>query len=67
MIRNPITGNVSPQFHMMYDDFFETMHSDEGMLSSAKVWEQSYTFNHSQVDRDIEPPVLAAEWLTPGE
>ena len=64
MIRNLNTGCVSPQFHVMYNDFFETVHSDEKSLLSAKVWEQLYTFNCSQVDWDIEPPDLAVEWLT---
>ena len=67
MIRNLNTGYVSPQFHMMYNDFFETVHSDEGSPPSVEVWEQLYIFNHSQVDWDIEPPDLAVEWLMPGE
>jgi len=67
MIRNLNRGYVSPQFHVMYNNFFETMHSDKGSLPSAKVWEQLYIFNHSQVDWDIEPPDLAVEWLMPGE
>jgi len=46
MIRNLNTGYVSPQFHMIHDDFFETMHSDEGSLPSAKVWKHLYTFNY---------------------
>jgi len=67
MIRNLNTGYVSPQFHVMYDDFFEMVHSDEGSPPSAEVWERLYIFNRSQVDWDIEPPDLAVEWLTPGE
>jgi len=67
MIRNLNTGYVSPQFHVMHNDFFETMHSDKGSPPSAKVWEQLYTFNCSQVDWDIDPPDLAVEWLSLGE
>jgi len=67
MIRNLNTGYVSPQFHVMYENFFEMVHSDEGSPPSAKVWEQLYIFNCSQVDWDIEPPDLAVEWLMPGE
>jgi len=68
MIRNCNTGNVlSPQFHVMYNHFFKTVHSDEGSLSSAKVWEWLYTFHCSQVDWDIETPDLVVERLPAGE
>jgi len=67
MIRNLNTHYVSPQFHVMYDDFFETVHSTEGSPPSPEIWERLYTFNRSQVDWDIEPPDLAVEWLSPGE
>ncbi len=67
MIRNINTQYVSPQFHVMYDNFFEMVHSDEGNLLSAKIWEALYTFEHYKVDWDQEPPDLAEEWLLPGE
>jgi len=47
MIRNLNTSYVSPQFHVMYNDFFETVHNDEGSPPSAKVWERLYTFPSS--------------------
>jgi len=37
MIRNLNTAYVSPQFHVMYNDFFETMHSDEESSPSAVI------------------------------
>ena len=67
MIRNLSTHYVSPQFHVMYDDQFETVHSHEGNPPPQEVWERLYTFNRFQVDWDIEPPDLAVEWLSPGE
>jgi len=39
MIRNLKTGYVSLPFYVMYNDFFEAVHSDKGSLPSAKVWE----------------------------
>jgi hypothetical protein len=29
LVRNLQTGSITPQFHMVYDAFFETVHSDE--------------------------------------
>jgi len=50
MIRNINTQYVSPQFHVMYDNFFETVHSDEGNPWLAKIWEALYTFECYKVD-----------------
>jgi len=61
MIRNLNTHHVPPQFHVMYDDFFETVHSSERNPHPKDLCERLYTFNRSQVDWDHEPPDLPVE------
>ena len=58
------TQNVSLQFHVMYDDFFESKTSNESNPPSVKIWERLY--EQSQVDWNSELPDLAEEWLSPG-
>jgi len=41
MIRNLNTHHVSPQSHVMYDDFFETVHCSEGNPPPKQLWENS--------------------------
>ena len=37
LIRNLKTGNISPQFHVVYDDCYETVVSDQTV--EPEVWE----------------------------
>ncbi len=67
MIRNLNTYHVSPQFHVMHGDCFETVHSNEESPPAPEVWERSYTFNMPQVYWDVKPPKLAVAWLSQGE
>jgi len=53
MIRNLYTHHVSPQFHVICDDFFKTVHSSEAHPPPPETWEWLYTFNRTQVDCDI--------------
>jgi hypothetical protein len=36
LVRNLQTGTITPQYHMVYDDFFETIKCDE--YRAPKVW-----------------------------
>ena len=67
LVRNLQTGAITPQFHMVFDDFFETVHSDENEAPSE--WPNLIEFSRFQSDYDSEDyvPELADEWLNPGE
>ena len=47
LIRNLRTNNISPQFHVVYDTHFETVHSDQ--KEEPKVWEE-LLFNSRYAD-----------------
>ena len=46
------TGHISPQFHMVYDNSFETVHSGEE--EEPKEWEELVTVNCFKSDYDSE-------------
>ncbi len=60
------TDNLSPQFHVVYDNFFETVHSGDDDKEPAG-WENLVTFSRDQVFLDDDDPVavpeLADEWV----
>ena len=66
LIRNLQTGSITPQFHAVYDNFFETVHSDGA--DPPDNWEDLLVFNRfrSAID-DEDAPELSDEWLTPEE
>jgi hypothetical protein len=55
LIRNLITDYVSPQFHVVYDDWFETVTADADR--TPPEWEE--LVNHSRflnvLDNDVDP------------
>ena len=61
------TGNLSPQFHVVYDDSFEMVYSGEE--EPPLVWHELLTFNRYQFEFDPldTPPPLQDEWLNPQE
>ena len=63
LVRNLQTGRISPQFHVIYDDDFETGRSDE--YTQPLVWEELLTFNTFKSDYGAEDnvQVLHDEWL----
>ena len=77
-IRNLLTGHVSPQFHVVHDDWFTTVpnandadgHDDLDLIDIEAIIQAKYSRDHFEVeDRDenglpIPPPVLDDEWLT---
>ena len=65
LVRNLTTGYISPQFHLVFDDWFETVHSD---IKPPPQWDHLCTFQRFETYFDTDaPPPLADEWLTPTE
>ena len=64
LVRNLRTGNISPQFHVVHDSWFETVTASEGEQPS--VWEELVTFQtfRSEYDDDAYVPRLTDEWLS---
>ena len=66
-MQNLRTGNISLEFHVVYDDFFETVHA---MPEQEPVqWKELISFQSYRSDLDDETyvPQLADEWLSPDE
>jgi hypothetical protein len=65
LIRNLRTNHISPQFHVVYDKLFETVH--DSALETPASWPDLFTFNGFKSDYDNENflPTLPDEWLTP--
>ena len=61
LVRNLRTGNLSPQFHLVYDDYFETVHSDEANM--PEVWPELVECQQfrSEVEED-KVPKLDKQW-----
>ena len=67
LVQNLTTGYLSPQFHVVFDDKFETVYADED--EEPPEWEHLCIFEsfHTAFDEGTTPPSLADEWLTPEE
>jgi Reverse transcriptase (RNA-dependent DNA polymerase) len=67
LVRNLTTGYISPQYHLVYDDWFETVHSPHDV--EPIQWNDMCIFNRFEVDLEdhVPAPLLADEWLTPEE
>jgi hypothetical protein len=67
LVRNLQTGSITPQYHLVFDDFFETVFSDGEQ--EPTVWQDLVVFNSfaNNFDDDEYQPELAAEWLNPKE
>ena len=65
LVRNLRTERVSPQFHLVYDDYFETVHSDETSVPTS--WPELLTWNtfRSSFDDGATVPALTEDWLSP--
>jgi len=68
LILNLQTGNMSPQYHVVHNNFFETVYADGE--EPPGEWAELVTLNSHNValddDGDYEPQ-LNDEWLTPEE
>jgi hypothetical protein len=67
LVRNLKTGYLSPQFHVVFGDCFETVHSGQDM--DPNKWEDMCVFQQWETvfDEGTVPPKLKDEWLTPEE
>ena len=67
LVRNLKTGYLSPQYHVVFDDWFETCYSSDDQPPSN--WEDMCIFNRYETvfDQGITPPQLGDEWLSPAE
>jgi hypothetical protein len=67
LVRNLQTGSITPQFHLVFDDFFETVFSKGEQ--EPDVWPELVTFQSfaNDFDDDAYRPDLADEWLNPTE
>ena len=69
-ILNLKTKHVSPQFHIIYDDWFTTMYSMGDLPLDIKQWEQLFMSHHEQIQLSPTEATnikLADEWLDPDE
>ena len=67
LVQNLSIGNIMPQHHVVYDDFFETVSASE--TKTLEVWEDLIVFSCFKNDTDNPhyEPELADEWLNPQE
>jgi hypothetical protein len=69
LILNLRTKNISPQFHCVYDDYFETVFASPE--DEPKVWKELLIFQTynsvSDVDDEDYVPELSDEWLSDEE
>jgi hypothetical protein len=63
LIRNLTTGYVSPQFHVVFDDWFETVTAPADR--TPPEWEELVAFSRFQnvLDDAVDPPALDDDWL----
>ena len=69
LVRNITTGSIGPQFHVVYDKWFETIAVDEKQEEPPE-WDVIIT--HSRFEADLDPEdkerlQLDDEWLTKEE
>ena len=64
LIRNLRTGNISPQFHVVYDDYFETVLSTPEQ--EPENWEEIVIFQsfRSSLEEDDEFSIMS--WTLSG-
>ena len=69
LVRNLMTGYLSPQFHVVFDPWFETVH-DNGTEPPA-AWDVMMQGHHHEVEVEVGEdglePTLQDDWLTKEE
>ena len=65
LVRKLHTGNTIPNFNLVFDDYFETVHTGEDQ--EPPVWSELITFQYLRSEYDDEYYVtnLSYEWLEP--
>lgn len=67
LVRNLHTGYISPQYHLVFDDWFETVSSVDLDHLVPPSWDHLCIFNRFEIVFDDElygAPLLSDEWLT---
>ena len=67
VVRNLNTGYLSPQYHVVFDDWFETTYADDDTPPSVWAEMQIYQRYKVEFDHDEIVPTLKDEWLTSEE
>ena len=68
LILNQSTGSISPQFHVVFDDLFSTVHASES--ETPREWSKLISMPSARFQIAVEESAeveLADEWLTPTE
>jgi hypothetical protein len=66
LIRNRTTGYISPQFHVVYDDLFQTVAAPAER--DPPEWEDLYTYSRFQnILDESDSPLLNIDWLSDAE
>ena len=68
LVLNQSTGSISPQFHVVFDDLFSTVHANES--ETPREWSKLISMPSARFQMDVEDSAeleLAYEWLTPTE
>jgi hypothetical protein len=67
LVQNLQTGSITPQFHLVFNDFFETVFSEGEQEPS--VWPDLVVFQSctNDFDDDDHHPEHGDEWLNPVE
>ena len=67
LVQNLRTGNISPQFHLVYNDWFETVHATA--TEEPAIWQELIKFQcfANEFNDEQYIPALGPEWLTDKE
>ena len=68
LVLNLLTGSISPQFHVVFDDMFSTVMSSTA--ADTEVWIRLVTSRNSRIQVMLDQeddPELYDEWLTADE
>ena len=67
-VLNFTTGSITPQFHVVFDDSFSSVHSSS--LKNTSIWNQLLSSPNARFQIDLDESddqMLADEWLTSEE
>jgi len=59
LVLNPETGSITPQFHVVFDDWFATVASEDGALPDFNSPEWSRLFGEST----FQSPLMNPRWI----